>query len=330
MRGLAVFVLLAAMNLAGCGVRGPGVDEGQLERMERAPARKDITEFSLSPYRGKVVLLLLGCVGCEVTAEAYHHMQELSGRYGREVAFLRVDFGQGVAETNPWYEKNPPRFEVFGDPTGAVGNALPSQAMPTLYLWGKWGQMRFSGGMDPKGMDDMISKLLAETRPDPAHFFRKIGLGRGDAIPEFALVSFEGSEVGISEYRKGANTFLLAFAGTECPYSKEGTKGLASFLDEYGSRGLKILIVNTGQEPDDIRDFYESLERPLPVLIDADGTLAKACGVEVLPTLFLAGPDGTIAFTSQWNREALEQEIQILLGLRKPEERRPVKNSGLG
>jgi len=298
-----------------------------------APAKplfEDREELDLRAYRGRVVVLELGVVGCEMTGEVYDHLRRLHPELGKSAAFVKLDCGQSVKETKEFYDKNPAGFDVIGDPSGKIGLSMRSTAMPTLYLYNKWGQNVYFGGFEEASFRKMVSALAAETRPLKENFFFKATLDKGQALPEFTLADLEGNRVTVSEYRQGAKAFVLAFCGTTCPTSRLGMERMGQMERELGEAGLKVLAVNVETDVEKIRKTYDPMGLAFPVLVDAEGAAAKAYEVEAVPTVFVTGPDGVIALRSLWNEEAIAQEVKILLGQMKAEERKDIQEQGGG
>lgn len=291
---------------------------------------EDRQELPLRPWRGKVVVLELGCVGCPLTAEIYGHLNRLRAGLPADVVVVRVDHGQSIERTRGFYEAQPPAIHVVGDPSGAIGRALPSQAMPTLYLFGKWGQQRFQGGFKEAEFLSMVEALRAETKPLDENFFRADVVGAGDALPEFTLPALRGGTVALSEFRSGARALVLVFAGTSCPVSVGALKALSEWagLEEFGDAAF--LVVNSGETEETVRTAYEPLGLAFPVLLDEDDAVAATIGLDAVPTVLIAGADGRVAFRSLWNPEAVEQELRVALGLMAAGDKKAIDEEGSG
>jgi peroxiredoxin len=296
------------------------------------PLFEDREALDLRPYRGRVVVLELGVVGCDLTGEVYEQLRKIHKELGKDAAFVKVDCGQSVKEKEiqEYYLKNPAGFDVFGDPTGNIGLALPSQAMPTLYLFNKWGTNVYFGGYDEASFRKMVGALKAESKPLPENLFFKKVLDRGQPLPEITLNDLAGNKVTLSEYRAGAKAFVVLFCGTSCPTSRLGVEQMGKMANDLGEAGLKVLAVNGEADVEKMRAAYDPMGLSFPVLVDSDGGAMKAYEIDTVPTVFVTGPDGLIALRSLWQEEAITQEVKILLGLMKPEERKDIAQQGGG
>jgi peroxiredoxin len=304
-----------------------GADQGDASATILFEDRKAL---SLDSFRGKVVALELGGVGCPLTETFYKALLDLREEYPKGVEFIRVDYNQSVKQTAGYYKKHPPSFHVLGDPSGAIGKSLPSQAYPTMYLFGKWGKMRYMGGFEPASFRSMLNRLLAEEGMSEKNFFLDRKMGKGDILPVFKLPDLSGAERELADLRRDARAFVLVFAGTGCPISSQAVKKLGSLAGKAREAGLSVVIVNIGEERDAAAKIYLPMKLPFPVLIDREESLVKAFGIDTVPTVFVADKDGRIVLRSLWNYEAVKQEIDILLGKMKPEDRKKIEQQGTG
>lgn len=335
-----LYLGLVTMSLAfilgfGCGSDpagegGPTPGPGNPAPVATGPRFEDVDGLDLRPYRGRVLVLELGCVGCDGSGAALDGMMEISGGFDRTVAFVRIDHGQSTVENAEYYRGKKVPFDVLGDPSGKAGESLPSQAMPTMYLYGKWGQLRYQGGFKADKFKRMIGALAAETKPDKANFFFEAKLDKGEALPPFTAFGFDGMDVEMEAFRSGVGAFVLVFAGTTCPTSKAGVKALCEYAREMEDEDLAILVVNPWEKKDAVQECYESLDAPFPVLLDPEGEIAETYGIEAVPTVFVCGEDGVIVHRSLWNLDAIQQEVNVLLGKLSPEDRKPIEQEGSG
>ncbi len=334
-----VLAFALAIALSSCSKQdpapGPAQGANQSEIGQAAP-RKPLFEnrekLDLGMYKGRVVVLELGVVGCTLTGEVYKSINAFAKdpEFSKGLAFVRVDFGQDIGETEAFYKNNPPSFDVFGDPTGAIGKSLPSRAMPTLYIYGKWGDLRYYGGLDDEQFRKMTQTLRTEKKPMDENFWLKKTLDKGSEVIDFTLPDMAGNQVSFAGFRKDAKALLLIFAGTSCPISRDAMQALSTLCEETEDSGLSVIAVNSGQDAESIRKVYEPMELAFPVLVDADEAVAKKYAIDAVPTAFVISADGRIALRSLWNEHAIVQEAKILLGLMKPEDRKEFKEAGTG
>lgn len=115
----------------------------------------------------------------------------------------------------------------------------------------------------------------------------------GDAAPEFALKDLAGSEFSLASLK--GKVVLLDFWATWCGPCKAAMPTIQKLHDEYASKGVAILGVNTWEKKADAaKSYMESKKFTYPCLLDGD-KLAEAYGVSGIPTLIVIGKDGKVA-----------------------------------
>jgi hypothetical protein len=65
-------------------------------------------------------------------------------------------------------------------------------------------------------------------------------------------------------------------------------------LRELGPRGLSIVLVNVGEDPQTVRRAARARGYQAPVLLDRDGGVGNLYGVNATPTTFVIGRDGRV------------------------------------
>lgn len=92
----------------------------------------------------------------------------------------------------------------------------------------------------------------------------------------------------------GTRAVLVSFYTSWC---KECPKGLA-MLQEDRSRlskaGVRVLLVNHGEDAETIRDHRKRTGLGLPTVADEFRQIGRAYGVRFVPVSFLVGRDGTV------------------------------------
>ena len=75
--------------------------------------------------------------------------------------------------------------------------------------------------------------------------------------------------------------------------------------DKYRERGLVVVAVNQFEDPDLVFEFTGrlSLEPTFPILFDRDAGLMAQWKVNGLPTTYVVGPQGELAYRAVGGRE---------------------------
>jgi peroxiredoxin len=114
----------------------------------------------------------------------------------------------------------------------------------------------------------------------------------GDEAPNFILTDINGNNVQLSDY-KGKGVFLN-FWGTWCKPCEKEMPYMNNQYKVYKEQGVEILAVNVGETKLAVEKFVKKYDLQFPTLLDNDGQVLEAYGVNPLPTTFLINKDGKI------------------------------------
>lgn len=126
-----------------------------------------------------------------------------------------------------------------------------------------------------------------------------LALAPGAAVPNLAARNQDGKMIRISDF-KGKFVLLYFYPKDETPGC---TKEACSFRDEYASiKKLNAVVLGVSrQDEKSHRKFIAQHKLPFDLLVDADGSFAKAFGVSTMPIVgfhkrqsVLIGPDGKV------------------------------------
>jgi len=114
----------------------------------------------------------------------------------------------------------------------------------------------------------------------------------GDAAPEFKLADFAGKEWTLASLK--GKVVLLDFWATWCGPCKKAMPSIQKIHEDYQSKGVVVLGVNTWERVSDgAKKYMESKGFTYPCLEKGDD-LATAYGMSGIPTLVVIGKDGKI------------------------------------
>jgi peroxiredoxin Q/BCP len=142
-----------------------------------------------------------------------------------------------------------------------------------------------------------------------------LALSPGDKVPDFSAHNQDGKVIKLSELKE--KPVLIYF------YPKDDTPGCTkeacTFRNEYTKfKKLGAVIFGVSrQDEKSHQKFREKHHLPFDLLVDQDGSLAKALGVSTMPIIgfhkrqsVLIGPDGRLfRFYSDVNPEAHVDEV---------------------
>lgn len=97
--------------------------------------------------------------------------------------------------------------------------------------------------------------------------------GVGTMAPEFSLVSVEGRPLALSQLR--GRIVVIHFAATWCPFCNAELPHLVALDKAYQDRGVQVLIVDINERKSAVERMVRKFGVGFPVLLDADGAVAK-------------------------------------------------------
>ncbi|MBM4180031.1 MAG: TlpA family protein disulfide reductase [Betaproteobacteria bacterium] len=136
----------------------------------------------------------------------------------------------------------------------------------------------------------------------------------GELAPSFTASRLDGSVTRVPEDYAG-RVVALRFWADWCPYCREEMAALAPVQARLRDRGLTILAVNVAQDADTVARFARGLDIDYPILLDADGAVARGYGVRALPVTYLLDRQGRVRgkIVGEATAAVFEARVQELL-----------------
>jgi thiol-disulfide isomerase/thioredoxin len=117
----------------------------------------------------------------------------------------------------------------------------------------------------------------------------------GGTSPNFASHDLGGKKVSLSDY--AGRPVLLSFWATWCTVCRDELPALQRLQDRYRSGGFTVILVNYRETSTDrMRQYLSGLQVSLEPVVDPDGAIAAAYGVDIgLPVNVLTDRSGKVA-----------------------------------
>jgi len=135
----------------------------------------------------------------------------------------------------------------------------------------------------------------------------------GEQSPGFVLSDRNGVQFDLHEVAKRNKVVLINFWATWCAPCRVELPQFEKLYKGKSGRGFEILAISEDDAPAKLTEYLEARPLSFPVLIDADGAVAKAYGVQAFPTSVLIGADGRVLHIVNGLTPNFEQFIEVAL-----------------
>lgn len=122
---------------------------------------------------------------------------------------------------------------------------------------------------------------------------RARGLDAGDAPPPIVAKAIDGREINLANDR--GSVVLINFFASWCSPCAQEWPELGQLDREYGSQGLKVLGIASGDNETEAGVFARRDGTTFPIIADTERKFSKAYGADALPHTVIIGRDGKIA-----------------------------------
>jgi len=160
----------------------------------------------------------------------------------------------------------------------------------------------------------MVVGLLALASVIPSALAADKGIKPGDSFPDLASFSLEGK---MPEQLRD-KIVLVDFWASWCGPCKDSFPAMEELQTRFGSKGLVVLAVNLDEDAATMNDFLKKHPVTFNVVRDAKKKLVSTVNIKSMPSSFILGPDGKVAFVhrgyhGQETRAQYVREIEGLL-----------------
>lgn len=140
----------------------------------------------------------------------------------------------------------------------------------------------------------VLAAILAGSQIAPAE---EANRSIGQQVENFALPDFHGKSHALNDYAD-AKLVVVAFTGTECPLAKLYAPRLEALWQEFGSRGVQFLGVNSNQQDSitKIATYARLHGTTFPILKDLNNAVADQIGAERTPEVFVLDENRVIRY----------------------------------
>ncbi len=117
------------------------------------------------------------------------------------------------------------------------------------------------------------------------------------SVSDFSLPTCDGSSVSLSS-DPSAEFHVLCFLGTECPLARVYGPRLQRMSDEYQSRGVRFIGINSNVQDsmDELRHYVSAHKIRFAVAKDYDRSVALKIGATRTPEVFVIDRGGVVQY----------------------------------
>ena len=128
----------------------------------------------------------------------------------------------------------------------------------------------------------------------------------GKAASNFKLDTLTQQGVDMTEYRAGKKAVIFFWA-TWCPHCREQIKELNAQSEAILQKGIKILLVDVGEETQEAQAYSQRNKIKLDIFLDRDSSVADNYRVIGVPTFYFLDEKGMIVSTGHVLPENIEE-----------------------
>ncbi|MEN8166143.1 MAG: TlpA disulfide reductase family protein, partial [Pseudomonadota bacterium] len=123
------------------------------------------------------------------------------------------------------------------------------------------------------------------------------------AAPPLRLPSLDDEMIDLKQL--AGKVVVVNFWATWCPPCRREMPSLERLYQIAGDQGVRVLAVNIGEDIDTVFPFLGSIEPSpsFPLLFDKAARSLSQWKVKGLPTTYVVGPDGNLAYRAVGGRE---------------------------
>ena len=141
----------------------------------------------------------------------------------------------------------------------------------------------------------ILGLLIFTFRPSSAmgQFFFLQNENVGKPVKDFTLKTVGGKMLSLSQFRKGQKAIIFFWA-TWCPHCRRELGGLNKNKETIARKGIQIVLVDVGEEAEDVRHYLQSNNIAMDVFLDKDSSVSESYGIVGVPTFYFVDQEGVV------------------------------------
>jgi len=143
----------------------------------------------------------------------------------------------------------------------------------------------------------LAAPVLAQEAAKPA-----LALGASAPMKSAKMKGVDGKDASISDV-EGKKGTLVIFTCNACPYAKAWEERIVALGNEYATKGVGVIAINSNDPAIVADDSYEVMQKRaaerkmgFPYVVDATSEVARAFGATRTPEAFLFDASGKLVY----------------------------------
>jgi hypothetical protein len=181
------------------------------------------------------------------------------------------------------------------------------------------------------GKNDKTTSKKSKSQKPPPLTIPKVGLtdtlratclvNVGDTIPDAELLTAVGGKIALQSQYGEKFTVLFLWSEGSSAYARLSANATlqdlqTDIVDPFAGKGIKVIGINVGDKPQNVREQLKQLGIAVPYYFDPDKTFFSKIAKSMLPRVYLLDSSGKIIWFdteySQSSRRNLMQAIQVV------------------
>jgi hypothetical protein len=137
--------------------------------------------------------------------------------------------------------------------------------------------------------------------------------GIGSTVDDFSLPLLEGSgRRSLQDFVDGRKGALIVFWSGVCTHCNRYDGYFSSFTDTHPDVGFAAIASRYGETPQQMKQAVGQRRLRFPILLDADGSVARQWRAQQTPRCYLVGADRTLLYRGAVDNFKAPQDDQYL------------------
>ncbi len=132
-------------------------------------------------------------------------------------------------------------------------------------------------------------------------------------LPDVVLKDINGATVNVAELNNGGKPFIISFFATWCKPCNRELSAIAEVYDEWQEEtGVKLIAISVdqAQNVNKVKPLVDNHAWPYEtVLLDVNGDMKRALGVQSIPHVFIFDGSGKIVYNHIGYTDGSEEEL---------------------